>query len=177
MNPETAVQNKMKAIRIEKITLNIGAGTEAENVDRAALLLNRITGAKVVKTVATKRIAAWKLRLGLPVGAMVTIRGKKATELLKLLLQAVSSKIKKTSFTKNGFSFGIKEYIEIPSVKYDPKIGIIGLEVAVSLARPGFRVKHRKIKPGKIHYKHEISPEEAWKWAQQTLGVVEGEED
>lgn len=173
----TQSENKMKEIRIEKVTLNIGSGTEAENAEKAALLLGKISDAKVIKTIATKRIAAWKVRPGLPVGAMVTLRGKKAAEVLKALLHAVGFKVKKSSFTKNGFSFGIKEYIEIPGVKYDPKIGIIGLEVAVSLKRPGFRVKRRKIKPAKIHHKHEISAEEGWSWTQKALGVTEREEE
>ena len=177
MTAQTNADNKMKTIYVEKITMNIGSGTEAENAEKAVLLLNKLTGAKVVKTISTKRIAALKLRPGLPVGAMVTLRGKKALELLKLLLQAVGSKVKKKSFMKNGFSFGIKEYIEIPGAKYDPKIGIIGLEVAVSLARPGFRVRRRKIKRGKLHYKHEISAEEAWNWAQQVLGITAREEE
>lgn len=175
MSPDA--ENKMKNIRIEKITLNIGSGIEAENAEKAVLLLSKISGAKVIKTVSTKRIAAWKIRPGLPVGAMVTLRGQKATEILKALLHAVSFKVKKSSFTKNGFSFGVKEYIEIPGLKYDPKIGIIGLEAAVSLARPGFRVKRRKIKPAKIHHKHEISAEEGWNWAQKNLGITEREEE
>jgi len=175
MSPE--IENKMKAIRIEKITLNIGSGTDAEGAEKAAILLGKISGAKVVKTITTKRIATWKVRPGLLVGAMVTLRGKKAEEVLKALLHAVSFKIKKKSFTQNGFSFGVKEYIEIPGVKYDPKIGIIGLEVAISLKRPGFRVKRRKIKPAKMHFKHEISPEEGWNWAQKALGITEREEE
>ncbi|MFH0868880.1 MAG: 50S ribosomal protein L5 [archaeon] len=170
-------ENKMKEIKVEKITLNIGSGVEQENAEKAVLLLSKLSGAKVVKTVTQKRIATWKLRPGLPVGAMVTIRGSKASELLKTLLHAVSFKVRKTSFMKNGFSFGIREYIEIPGVKYDPKIGIIGLEIAVSLARPGFRVKRRKINYAKIHHSHEISPEEAWVWAQKSLGITAREEE
>lgn len=169
--------NPMRKVRLEKITLNIGAGTEAENVDKAVSLLNKISGAKAVKTFATRRIPTWKVRPDLPVGTKVTLRGKKAEELLKLLLKAVDFKIKKTSFTKNGFSFGIKEYIDISGVKYDPKIGIMGLEAAVSLERPGFRVKRRKIAHSKIHYKHEISADEAFAWAEQTLGVKPAEEE
>ena len=175
MSPDA--ENKMKNIRIEKITLNIGSGIEAENAEKAVLLLTKISGAKVIKTVTQRRIAAWKIRPGLPVGAMVTLRGKKAVEILKALLHAVSFKVKKSSFTKNGFSFGVKEYIEIPGLKYDPKIGIIGLEAAVSLARPGFRIKRRKIKPAKMHYKHEISAEEGWDWAEKNLGITAREEE
>jgi len=171
----TLPENIMKKIRLEKITLNIGAGTEAENVEKAMGLLSRITESKPVKTFASKRIPTWKVRLGLPVGATAIVRGKKAEGMLKLLLRAVEFRLKKTSFTKNGFSFGIKEYIEIPGVKYDPKIGIIGLEVAVSLGRAGFHVKRRKIRRAKIHQRHEISAEEAWAWAEQNIGVKEKE--
>lgn len=169
--------NPMRKIRLEKITLNMGAGTETEGVEKAFALLNKITGAKAVKTTASKRIPTWKVRPGLPVGAMIALRGKKAMDLLKLLFKAVENKIKKTSFTKNGFSFGVKEYIEIPGVKYDPKLGIMGLEVAVSLDRAGFHVKRRKIARSKIHSKHEISAEEARAWAQETFGVKDKEED
>ena len=55
---------------------------------------------------------------------------------------------------EGNLSFGLKEYIDIPEIKYDPKIGILGLEVSVSLARPGFNIKlrsQRKTKGGKNH--------------------------
>jgi len=165
------MKNPMREIKIDKITLNIGAGVEAENVDKAMALLKTLSGAKVVKTLCSKRIATWKLRPGLPIGAMVTIRGKKAETLLKQLLQAVSFEIKPTSFMENGFSFGIKEYIDIAGVKYDPKIGIIGLDVAVSLKRPGFRVKTRKLKKSKLGFGHHITAQDAQVWAQEKLGI------
>jgi len=171
MKPE-AMNNIMRKIIVDKITLNIGAGTEAENVDKAAALLKAISGgAKVVKTVCMKRIATWKLRPGLPVGAMVTLRGKKAEALLKQVLQAVSFEIMPKSFMENGFSFGIKEYIDIPGVRYDPKIGILGLDVTVSLKRAGFRVKTRKIRKARIGPAQRISAKDAQAWAQETLGV------
>jgi len=171
------INNIMRKIRIDKITLSIGAGTESENVEKAVSLLKAITGAKVVKTVSKKRIAAWKLRPGLPIGAMVTIRGKKSALLLKNLLQAASFEVRPTSFMENGFSFGIKEYIDITGVKYDPKIGIIGLNVAVSLKRAGFRVKGRKLRASKLGKSHLITPKDAREWAQETFGVKLKEEE
>nr|AJS13262.1 50S ribosomal protein L5P, large subunit ribosomal protein L5 [uncultured archaeon] len=167
---EKKLQNKMRTIRIEKIVLNIGAGTEADNVEKAVQLLGRISGKKSVKTLTTKRIANWKLRPGLPVGAMVTLRGKPAEELLKRLLQAIEFEMAKESFTENGFSFGIKEYIDIPGVKYDPKTGVIGLEVSVRLMRPGFSVKRRKKRKGKIAKVHKILAEDSLNFA-KSLGV------
>ena len=169
--------NQMRKIKLEKITLNMGGGTEAEGVEKAVTLLAKISGGKPVKTKATRRIPTWKVRPGLPVGAMVTVRGKKALEMLRGLLKAVENKVKKSSFTKNGFSFGVKEYIEIPGIKYDPKLGILGLEVAVSLQRAGFRVKRRKLFATRIHHAHEISGEDAWKWAVETFGITDKEED
>jgi len=166
----------MKEILIDKVVLNIGAGTEIANVEKAVLLLNRISGAKAVKTVAKKRIPTWKLRPGLPVGARVTLRGKKAQELLKGLLTAADFAIPKKSFTENGFSFGIKEYVDIPGAKYDPKIGIIGLDVVVALKRRGYRISKRKIKKASVGSSHVIKPEEAYAFA-KAMGVKEREEE
>jgi large subunit ribosomal protein L5 len=138
--------------------------------------LNKISETKAVKTFAKKRIPTWKIRPGLAVGARVTIRGKPAIELLKRLLTAVDMELKQKSFTENGFSFGIKEYVDIPGVKYDPKIGIIGLDVIVSLKRPGYRTARRKIKVGRVGTKHRISSNDAWVWIQKEFGVKPKEE-
>ena len=73
-----------------------------------------------------------------------------------------------------GFSFGIPEYIEIPKVKYDPKIGIIGLNVSVTLERPGFRIKRRKLINRKVSRSHKINKEDAIEFAKNKLGVIVG---
>ncbi len=167
---ETMMENRMRTVRIDKVVLNVGAGAEADAVDKAQKLLEKISGKKSVKTTAKRRIAVWKLRPGLPIGAMVTLHGKMAEKLLRQLLQATSFELPKRSFTENGFSFGVKEYIDIPDVKYDPKIGVIGLEVSVSLERPGFRIKRRKIRKGKIAETHKITAEDSLNFA-RSLGV------
>ncbi|HKZ49826.1 MAG TPA: 50S ribosomal protein L5 [Candidatus Nanoarchaeia archaeon] len=164
----------MREVLIDKVVLNIGAGTEIADVERAATLLSRISGMTAVKTFAKKRIPTWNLRPGLPVGARVTIRGKKAAELLKTLLAAADFAIPKKSFTINGFSFGVKEYVDIQGVKYDPKIGVIGLDVIVALKRRGYRVARRKIKKAKIGTSHKVTAAEAESFA-KALGVKERE--
>ncbi len=168
---QVKTENVMRKIIIDSVTLNIGSGIIAENADKAANLLNKISNAHAVKTFARKRIPTWKIRPGLAVGARVTIRGKQAVELLKRLLAAVDLELNPKSFTQNGFSFGIKEYVDIPGTKYDPKIGIIGLDVIVSLKRPGYRVARRKIRKSHIGTSHKISSKDAWNWAQKELGV------
>jgi large subunit ribosomal protein L5 len=152
----------MRTISVEKVTLNIGVGEPGLNLDRAVKLLNNISGEKPTKTKAKKRIPTWKIRPGLEIGAKVTLRGNKAKELLKLLLKAKANKLSRKCFDNWGnFSFGITEYLDIPDIKYDAEIGIIGLEVMVTLQRPGFRVKRRSRRKSKISAKHKISKEEA----------------
>ncbi|MEM2954592.1 MAG: 50S ribosomal protein L5 [Candidatus Nanoarchaeia archaeon] len=168
-------ENPMRKIKIDSLTLSMGAGIEAENVDKAVALLTKISNKKVVKCFAKKRIPTWKIRPGLPIGARVTIRGKEAYELLKKLLSVVDFKLPKKSFTNNTFSFGIKEYVDIPGLKYDPKLGILGLDVCVALKRAGYRIAKRKIKKSKIGKKHKITSDEAFAWAQAEFGIKERE--
>ena len=75
-----------------------------------------------------------------PIGVSVTVRGEDAKELLKRLFEAKGNQVKGRSFDNFGnYSFGINEHIDIPGVKYDPKVGIMGLGVSVTLTRPGYR--------------------------------------
>ena len=162
----------MREIRIEKITLNIGVGEAGDKLENAFNLMKRITNRKPVKTFAKKRIPNWNIRPGLPIGVKVTIRGKEAEELLKKLFEAVDNKVKLSQFDKNGnLSFGVKEYIHIPGVKYDPKIGIYGMDVCVTLERPGYRIKKRRYLNRKVGKKHKITKEEAAKFFEEKFGI------
>jgi large subunit ribosomal protein L5 len=90
---------------------------------------------------------------------------------LKKTFEAIDNKISKNVFDAQGnFSFGIKEHIDIPGVKYDPEIGILGMDVCITLERPGFRVKRKKLST-KIGKKHFIKPEEAIEWVSKNFGV------
>jgi len=75
-----------------------------------------------------------------------------------------------------NFSFGIKEYIDIPGVPYDASIGVIGLEAAVTLARSGFRIKYRSIKKKKISSRHSVKKEDAINFVKSKFNVKVGEE-
>ncbi|MBW2973266.1 50S ribosomal protein L5 [Candidatus Woesearchaeota archaeon] len=168
--------NPMQQLRIEKITLNIGAGKDPNKLDKGLLLIKAITGIEPIKTITSKRIPGWGLRPGLPIGCKLTLRKAKAAEMLKRLLEAKDKKLKDTQFDDQGnISFGIHEYIDIPGVAYDPKIGIMGLQVCVSLERPGFRIKRRRLEQKKIPKKHQIRKEEAVKFMQDNFGVIVGD--
>ncbi len=152
----------MKQIRVEKVTLNIGAGKDAQLLEKGMKLLEQLTGIPPVKTVTKKRIPGWGLRPGLPIGCKITLRGKQAEEVIPRLLSAKENHLKKNNYDDAGnISFGIPEYIDIDGSKYDPEIGIIGLQACISLERPGYRVKRRNFRPGKVNKKHLIKKDEA----------------
>lgn len=152
----------MRKIKIEKVTLNIGAGKDQSRLEKGLTLLKAITNATPIKTVTKKRIQEWGLRPGLPIGCKLTLRKDRAVEILPRLLDAVENKLTERQFDNNGnIAFGIPEYIEIPGTKYDPKIGIMGLEVCITLERPGFRIKKRRMLPRRIPARHRISRQEA----------------
>ena len=154
--------NSMKSIKVEKVTLNIGAGKDQARLEKGIVLLNSIANATPIKTVTSKRIQEWGLRPGLPIGCKLTLRKERAIKILPRLLEAVDNQLREKQFDNNGnVAFGIHEYIEIPGVKYDPKIGIMGLEVCVTLERPGYRIKRRRLLPRKIPTRHRISRQEA----------------
>jgi large subunit ribosomal protein L5 len=164
-------------IRIEKVTLNIGAGKSADRLEKGLKLFEMLTQVKPVKTITNKRIAGWGLRPGLPIGCMVTIRREKAAELLKRLLGAVDRKLKPEQFDNEGnVAFGISEYTDIPDMDYSPEIGVLGFQVCITLTRDGFRVKRRKLQRKKIGSKHRIRKEEATDFMKKNFNVVFEEE-
>ncbi len=168
--------NLMRNPRIEKLTLNIGAGKDVQKLEKGVALIKAITGIEPVKTVTQKRIPNWGLRPGLPIGCKLTLRKQAALELLKRLLHAKENKLKPSQFDDGGnISFGIQEYIDIPDVAYDPKIGIMGLEVCVTLERPGYRIKRRRLKKKKVPRKHLLTREEAIEFMQKNFNVIVGE--
>ncbi len=168
--------NPMKTVRIEKLTLNIGAGKEPVRLEKGVALLKRITGIEPQKTVTQKRIPSWGVRPGLPIGCRLTLRKDKALELIKRLLAAKDNKLKMSQIDSLGnISFGIHEYIDIPGVEYDPGIGVMGLQVCITLERPGYRVKRRHIRPGSMHKSHLVTREDAIKFMEKEFKITVGE--
>ncbi len=157
--------NPMRALRISKVTVNMGVGEGGERLAKAEALLQSLTKQKPIKTIAKRTEPAFGLRMGLPIGCKVTLRKDKAENFLRKAFEAVEYKIKKTSFDEHGnVSFGIKEHIDIPGVKYDPSVGIMGMDVSLTIERPGYRVMRRKIAAKKISRHHQIRSEETMKF-------------
>jgi large subunit ribosomal protein L5 len=165
--------NPMREIRLAKVTVNMGAGAEsATKLEKCKKILQSVTKKKIVITSTHKR-STFGVAKNKPIGAMTTMRGTEAMEFLKKVIQALENKLKESQFDTNGnFSFGIHEYINIPGIRYDPDVGIMGMDVAVTLERPGYRVKKRRLRPRKVGKAHIIKKEEAIEWARKNLGVT-----
>ena len=160
----------MRKIRIAKVTLNIGAGKNEDHLKKGLKLLEKLAPSAPVKTITSKRIPGWGLRPGLAIGCKVTVR-KNAEALLKRLLAAKGMILSPQNFDNQGnFSFGIPEYIDIAGLEYDPDLKILGLEAAVTLERPGFRIKRRKVKTKSIGKSHRLKQDDAIVFVRQ-LGV------
>ncbi len=147
----------MRKIKIDKIVLNVGG--VGEKLDKGLILLENISGKKAIKVKAVKRIPTWNVRPGLEVGAKVTIRGSAALDMVKKLLPAIDNTLKEKQIQTNCFSFGIREYIEIPGVEYIREVGIMGFEISVVFSRAGKSVERKKVKRGKSH-RLDVSREE-----------------
>jgi large subunit ribosomal protein L5 len=160
--------NIMRTPRIEKVVLNVG-GT-AEKLEKGFILLQKLTGKKVVKVTATKRIPTWGVRPGLQVGAKVTLRGQGAEAFIKKVLPAINFTIKERQIRPNFVSFGIHEYIEIPGVEYIREVGIMGFEMTVVFVRTGRRVALKKVKRGRVR-RQDVTIEEIEKILQDKFKI------
>lgn len=168
MDPE----NKMREIKVAKITVNMGVGPEPSEMKTSQKIIEKITESKSVQTKCKVRQPKWGIRPGLPIGLKVTLRNTKAVEFLKRALAAKGNQLTKKCFDYQGnFGFGIHEYIDLPGIKYDPSLGVKGFDVLVTLERPGYRIKRRKISNKKIGKTHAIPKDEAIKFIQERFGV------
>jgi large subunit ribosomal protein L5 len=158
--------------KIEKVVVNLCVGKSGEPLERASKVLQELTGQNPSKRKAKKSIRDFNIRAGEPISCAVTLRKQRAIEFLQKVLPVIDKKLSKSCFDKRGnFAFGIKEHIEIQGVKYDPDIGIFGMDVCVSMARRGYRVKNRRKLKSKVGSKHVLTPEESTVFVKDVLGV------
>ncbi|RLF36778.1 MAG: 50S ribosomal protein L5 [Thermoplasmata archaeon] len=148
--------------RIAKVTVNIGVGEAGERLHKAETVLKNLTGQKPVQTLSKTTNKDWGIRKGMPIGCKVTLRGEKAERFLVEALKTRNNKIADYSFDDEGnFSFGVPDHTLFKDQKYDPDIGIFGMDICVTLERSGYRVKHRRISRRKIPHRHRVTREES----------------
>jgi large subunit ribosomal protein L5 len=158
--------------QIEKVVVNLNVGKSGEPLEKAAKVLKELTDQNPVKKKAKKTIRDFGIREGEPIAAVVTLRKQKAIDFLNKVLPVIDHKISLSSFDKQGnFAFGIKEHIEIEGVRYEPDIGIFGMDVCVTMVRPGYRVKTRRRQKAVVGRKHVLTPEESVVFMKETFGV------
>ncbi|MGC8628841.1 MAG: 50S ribosomal protein L5 [Candidatus Micrarchaeia archaeon] len=170
-------ENPMRQIFLDKLTLNIGIGPNEEKYENASAVLERLTGHKPTMAKAKERKPEFGIKKGQIIGAYVTLRKGEAVELFKKALDAKDFTLKKSSIAGNSVNFGVDEYIYFSGMKYDPKIGMFGLNVNASFARKGMRVENRRRKSAKAAAKHKrISEEELAQYISKEFGVKFQEE-
>jgi len=139
---ELSLSSPMEVPRIQKITLNMGVGeakTDAKQLDAAIEELSIIAGQRAQVRKATKSIAQFKIREGMPIGARVTLRGTRMYEFLDRLIAIALPRIRDFrglnpgSFDGRGnYSLGIREQIIFPEIDYDDIQQVRGLDVAIT---------------------------------------------
>ena len=163
--------NPMQKPQIRKVTVNIAIGESGEPLQKATRILEQLTEQKPCQRQAKKSIRDWNVRKNDPIACIVTLRRQKAIDFLKKAFYAVS-KVSSSSFDVNGnFSFGIKEHIEMPGVKYDPKLGILGMDVCVTIEKPGFHIKRRHSLRAKIGKRQLVKPPESIEYVRDLFGI------
>jgi large subunit ribosomal protein L5 len=147
--------------KIEKVTVNIGVGEAGERLEKAQSVLKDITGHIPIQTLSKITSKDWSLRKRMPIGCKVTLRKKDAEKFLIEALQTRENKIADYAFDGQGnISFGIPDHTEFASQKYNPNIGIFGMDVAVTMEKPGYRIKRRRLLRRKIPNKHRVKRED-----------------
>jgi large subunit ribosomal protein L5 len=170
--PVSGEENEMREPMLGKVVVNIGVGEAGEKVSRASSLLESLTGQTPVRTAAKRTNRDFNVRKGEMIGCKVTLRNGKAREFLSKAFESVDSSVQSRWFDEEGnFSFGIEEHINLPGVRYDPKIGIYGMDVSVTIERKGYRIKRRKVRKKKIPRHHRISKAEAMDFIKNEFDV------
>ncbi len=163
--------SSMKEIHVSKVVINIGVGKSGDPVEKAKNALSELTGKTPSVRGAKKSVRDFGIHKGEPIGAMVTLRRTDATNFLRRIMESKGNVIKNSSFDNNGnISFGIHEHIDIPGTKYNPDIGIFGMDVCAALTRPGYRISKRR-NPSKIGKNHKITKDESIEFFKTQFGV------
>ncbi|MHA2363371.1 MAG: 50S ribosomal protein L5 [Candidatus Hodarchaeales archaeon] len=171
----------MRSPRLHKVTVNFAVGKSGPELEKARNLAEKLTGRVPQDSKAHDSIRGFGVRKGEPIGVHVTLRGDEGHEFLRKVFWSKDDTILVRNFDKEGnLALGIKDHLNLPEIRYDPKIGVFGFGVTANLERPGFRLKRRRLKRKKIPTKHRLTKEEAIVWYLtnfENLKIVEKKEE
>ncbi len=173
MSQSAVTENPMRKIRVGKVVVNIGLGKSGEAIERGKKVLEQVTGQTPTQTRSKRSVRDFGIHKGEPIGVVVTVRGEQTAPLIEKLLTAREKKLNGSCFDSRGsVSFGIREHIEIPGIRYDPAIGILGMNVSILLVRPGYSVTRRNRRTSHLGKSHLVSKEEAIQYFKDNFGVA-----
>ncbi len=165
-------ENPMRSISIDKVVINIGVGEAGEKLVKAKTILERLTGQKPVETISRTTNRDLGIRKGQPLGCKVTLRGQRAEEFVQRALWIKDFRLPAYCFDPEGnVSFGIPDYTEFKDMKYDPEIGIFGMDICTVLGRPGFRIKRRRVAKAHVPHRHRLTAEEGKEFMRRRFNV------
>ncbi len=150
--------NPMLVPSITKVTVNIGVGEGGQRLQLAEKVLEVLTGMTPVRTLSTQTNRELGTRRGAPIGCKVTIRNEESiNSFLKDAFWVRQNTLPSYNFDNSGnLSFGISDYTDFPDQKYDPDIGIFGMDINVVLERPGHRVSRRRQQSRRVSASHRV---------------------
>lgn len=162
--------NLMRKIKINKLVINCCVGEAGDQITRAGRVLTELAGGQEpVESRARLTVRTFGIRRNEKIAVSVTVRGAKARRILEKGLEVKEFELKNKNFSQTGnFGFGIQEHIDL-GIKYDPAIGIFGMDFYIVLERPGYSVARRKRLRSKVGFRHRITKEDAIEWFKTEL--------
>ncbi|MDD2756639.1 MAG: 50S ribosomal protein L5 [Methanothrix sp.] len=158
--------------RIDKIVVHIGVGESGQRLVNAESIMKAITKQQPVRSIAKKTLPTFSIKKNEPIGAKLTLRGKAAEDFLVIALKAAGNTLKKSQFDMQGnFSFGIEEHTDFPGMRYDPEIGIFGMDVSVALKRAGYRIAMRRVCQKKLPSRQRLNKDDSVEFVSKKFGI------
>ncbi len=160
----------MRRIQVDKVVINMGVGESGEKLAKADKLLERIVAQKPIRRMAKRSLQPLSIKKGEAIACNVTLRGVRADDFLKRCFKIQNKLYKSQLDTLGNFSFGVEEHTDF-GYRYEPTVGIFGMDVSVALKRPGYRIKERKIQKKKLPMKQRINKADVIAFLEADYGV------